>query len=100
MARHMITERMKPDEPSSAPAVMSSLLSSTKPIATAESPAYEFNSEMTVGMSAPPMGRINSTPNVNDKAMMIGKSHCQVGFSTNTTAQATAMPSKERFSTF
>ena len=30
-------------------------LSSTKPMAQAERPAYEFKSEMTVGMSAPPI---------------------------------------------
>ena len=39
IALHMITDRMKPDDPSSAPATISSLLSSTKPIATADNPA-------------------------------------------------------------
>ena len=39
MAFDMITERMKPEEPSSAPAMISSLLSSTKPMAAAERPA-------------------------------------------------------------
>ena len=39
IARHMMIDRMKPLEPSSAPAVISSLLSSTKPIATADRPA-------------------------------------------------------------
>ena len=39
MALDMITERMKPEEPSSAPAMISNLLLSTKPIAAAESPA-------------------------------------------------------------
>ena len=39
MALHMITERMKPDEPSSAPATTSTLLLSTKPSSAAESPA-------------------------------------------------------------
>jgi len=39
MARHMITDRMKPDDPSRAPAVMRSLFSRTKPIATADKPA-------------------------------------------------------------
>ncbi len=37
----MMIERMRPLEPSSAPAVMRSLLSSTKPIATADSPAFD-----------------------------------------------------------
>ena len=39
IAFDMLTERMKPDAPSSAPATINSLLSSTKPIAAAERPA-------------------------------------------------------------
>ena len=39
IARHMMIERIKPLEPSRAPAVTSNLLPSTKPIATAERPA-------------------------------------------------------------
>ncbi len=82
IARHMITDRMKPDDPSSAPAVMSSLFSSTKPIATADSPAYEFSSEITVGMSAPPIGSISSTPNASDSTTTTGKSCQVVGYAT------------------
>jgi len=52
----MMMERISPDDPSSAPAMMSSLFWSTNRIATADSPAYEFKSEITVGMSAPPIG--------------------------------------------
>ena len=39
IALHMMIDRMKPDEPSSAPAMISSLLSSTKPMAQADRPA-------------------------------------------------------------
>ncbi len=39
MALHMITERMKPEEPSSAPATTSTLLLSTNPSSAAEKPA-------------------------------------------------------------
>ena len=39
MAFDMLTERMKPDAPSSAPAMISSLLLRTNPMAAAESPA-------------------------------------------------------------
>ena len=39
IAFDMFTERMKPDAPSSAPAMISSLLLSTNPIAAAERPA-------------------------------------------------------------
>ena len=79
IARHMMIDRIRPDEPSSAPAVMSSLFSSTKPIATADSPAYEFSSEMTVGMSAPPIGRISSTPKASDSTMMSANAHGRYG---------------------
>ena len=66
IARHMMIDRISPDDPSSAPAMISSLFCSTKPIATAARPAYEFSSEMTVGMSAPPIGRISRTPKISD----------------------------------
>ena len=39
IALHMMIERIKPLDPSSAPAVMSRLFSSTNPIATAARPA-------------------------------------------------------------
>ena len=39
MALDMMTERMKPEEPSSAPAIIRSLLSRTNPMAAAERPA-------------------------------------------------------------
>jgi hypothetical protein len=47
IALHMMMARMSPLDPSSAPAVISSLLSSTNPIATADRPAYEFRIAMT-----------------------------------------------------
>ena len=39
MALHMMMERIRPEEPSSAPAMTSMLLPSTKPMAQAERPA-------------------------------------------------------------
>ena len=39
IALHMMIDRIRPDDPSSAPAMISSLFSSTKPIATAARPA-------------------------------------------------------------
>ena len=41
---------------------MSTLLPSAKPVAEAARPAYELSSEITTGMSAPPMGSTSSTP--------------------------------------
>ena len=75
IALHMMIDRIRPDDPSSAPAMMSTLFSSTKPIATADSPAYEFSSEITVGMSAPPIGMISSTPNTSDSTRIRTNSH-------------------------
>ena len=40
-------------------------LSSTKPDIAAAVPVNEFSSEMTTGMSAPPMGSTMVTPNVH-----------------------------------
>ena len=100
IARHMMIERIRPDDPSSAPAVMSSLFSSTNPIATADSPAYEFNSEITVGMSAPPIGSTSSTPNNSDSTMTIGNSHEVSGRNTSTIAITIATPSRPRLMTF
>ena len=39
IARHMMIERIRPDEPSSVPAAIKRLFFKTKPIATAERPA-------------------------------------------------------------
>ena len=39
IALHMTIERISPEEPSNAPAMMSSVLSKTKPMATADNPA-------------------------------------------------------------
>jgi len=39
IARHMTTERMKPEEPSSEPAMISKRLPRANPMAAAESPA-------------------------------------------------------------
>ncbi len=54
---------------------MSSLFSSTNPIATADNPAYAFSSEITVGMSAPPIGMMSSTPKTSDSTMMSANAH-------------------------
>src|SRR5690242_11944446 len=49
-------DRMNPDAPSRAPAMMSTSLPMANPVALEARPAYELSSEMTTGMSAPPMG--------------------------------------------
>ncbi len=100
IAFDMFTERMNPEAPSSAPATISSLLSIANPIAAAESPAYEFSSEITVGMSAPPIGMIIITPNASEIRMMAGKSVGCAGFQTRMPAAMTARASSPRLTMF
>jgi hypothetical protein len=42
-------------------------------MAAAERPAYEFNNEMTVGISAPPIGITRKTPNRRAIPTIAGK---------------------------
>ncbi len=65
MALHMIMLRMMPDAPTSEPAMISTLLFSTKPVAAPARPEYELSSAMTTGMSAPPIGIVSSTPSTD-----------------------------------
>ena len=55
-----------PDAPTSAPLMISTLLPSTNPVEAAATPVNEFSSEMTTGMSAPPIGSTNRMPSAND----------------------------------
>src|ERR1700721_2458134 len=73
MALQMIAGRLNPEEPSRAPATTRTLLFSTNPSRAAERPAYEFRSEMTVGMSAPPIGVTSKTPKKKATPTMAGK---------------------------
>ena len=51
-----------PEAPTSMPATMRTVFESTKPVAEAARPVAALSSEMTTGMSAPPIGSTNSTP--------------------------------------
>ena len=58
---------------------------------------------MTVGMSAPPMGMISSTPNSVASPMITGntvRADGAVGCSTSSTPRTTAPPSTPRFTKF
>ena len=56
--------RMVPEEPTSVPATIRTMLSSAIPAAAAESPVKAFSSEMTTGMSAPPIGSTKRFPRI------------------------------------
>ena len=51
-----------PEAPTRAPATMSTFSWRTNPVAAAARPVNAFRSEITTGISAPPIGRTNSTP--------------------------------------
>src|SRR5215469_8229581 len=57
-----------PDAPTSVPLMMSTVLFSTKPVIATATPVNEFNSEMTTGMSAPPIGSTAKTPSISAAA--------------------------------
>ena len=54
--------RIVPEEPTSVPATISETLSSANPAAAAESPVNALSSEITTGMSAPPIGSTTRFP--------------------------------------
>ena len=52
-----------PEAPTSVPLMMSAWFRSANPVAATASPVNELSSEITTGMSAPPIGITMSTPN-------------------------------------
>ncbi len=70
IARHMMYDRIAPDEPTSEPAMISIGLFSEKPIPAAAQPEYELSIDTTTGMSAPPIGMMISTPSTKAISVM------------------------------
>ena len=62
MACAMRFVRIEPDAPTIIPATMSAVLFSATPVAAALRPVNAFSSEITTGMSAPPMGSTRKFP--------------------------------------
>ena len=62
IALHMSSVSSVPEEPTSVPATTIARLLIANPSAATARPVKEFNSEMTTGMSAPPMGMTIATP--------------------------------------
>src|SRR6202171_2475068 len=54
--------RIVPEAPTIMPATIIAVLSSASPVAAAESPVSALSSEITTGMSAPPIGSTTITP--------------------------------------
>mmetsp|Transcript_32365 Transcript_32365/g.70947 ORF Transcript_32365/g.70947 Transcript_32365/m.70947 type:complete len:211 (+) Transcript_32365:981-1613(+) len=70
MATHMMWVRMAPEEPMSAPTVVSSGFSSMKPSAHSAQPEYELRTVITTGMSAPPMEAVMCQPRPPESTLM------------------------------
>ena len=68
IASAMSLVRIAPDAPTRAPAMIRTGLSITKPAIATAVPVNEFSSEMTTGMSAPPIGRVIVTPKISAAA--------------------------------
>ena len=68
MASAMSLVRIAPEAPTRAPAMIRTGLSMTKPAIATAVPVNEFRSEITTGMSAPPMGSVIVTPKIRAAA--------------------------------
>ena len=63
MPLHIMYDKIAPEEPTNAPVIIKAVFSKVNPIPAAAHPEYEFNIEITTGISAPPIGIIIKTPN-------------------------------------
>ena len=89
-----------PEAPTSIPATMSTVESRTKPVADAASPVKAFRSEMTTGMSAPPIGRTNITPKTRARRISAAIAHCASSPATIATPSAAAAARTRTLTTF
>ena len=73
MASAMSLVRIPPEAPTRAPAMIRTGLPMTKPAIAAAVPVNELSSEMTTGMSAPPIGRTIVTPKISPAATTMAR---------------------------
>jgi len=97
MATLMIWVRMIPLAPTRAPAMMRSVLSSTKPVAEAARPDIELSRAITTGMSAPPMGITTSRPSTDPTATSAQSQTVSSGSTTTITARPRLSRAKAEF---
>ena len=86
---HMMFVKMRPDAPTSDPLIISPLFIKTNPVAAAATPEYEFNNEITTGISAPPIGIVRVIPRIAANATTPRK--YSIKFSTDNTIPAPAV---------
>ena len=96
----IIIVRKVPDAPTSMPLTIRTLFSSSKPVAATARPVNAFSSEITTGMSAPPIGSTNRTPKRRERPISATSAHCASQPAQIATPSAAAAPSRTRFPTF
>jgi len=94
--------RMEPEAPTIMPATIIAVLFRARPAAAAESPVNALSSEITTGMSAPPMGSTTVNPRMPASTSTATIHHCDtpppgVALMPMTTAAATAPMSRSAF---
>ena len=100
IALDIMIDSRKPDAPSSAPAMISTLFPIAKPVAAAASPAYELSSDTTTGMSAPPIGSTINTPSSSDSPIMAKNTTGFAGRSTSQTKRTIATAKRVMLTAF
>src|SRR5260370_16329385 len=65
IARHMMYERIAPEDPTSDPAMISIGLFNEKPMPAAPQPEYELTIDTTTSISPPPIAMMITTPPPN-----------------------------------
>ena len=82
--------RIEPEAPTIMPATISAGLLSATPVAAAESPVKAFSSEITTGMSAPPIGSTTRLPRIAAAISIRMNISCECEPATIATPHATA----------
>ena len=85
--------RIEPEAPTSMPPTISATLSSAIPAAAADRPVKAFSSEITTGMSAPPIGSTNMLPSSAAATRITTNSPCDSVPAAIAIAQPTATAS-------
>mmetsp|Transcript_218 Transcript_218/g.743 ORF Transcript_218/g.743 Transcript_218/m.743 type:complete len:228 (-) Transcript_218:464-1147(-) len=73
IASAMTKDKMIPDAPTKAPPIIINSLSNMKPAKTPAHPDPEFNTDMTTGISAPPIAMVNKYPYTAERPVMTYK---------------------------
>ncbi len=92
IALPIISVSSVPEAPTSIPLTISTFSCRTKPVAEAAMPVKALSSEITTGMSAPPIGSTKSTPKTSAAAISGDDEPLLLVPATTTTASVTAAP--------